>query len=62
MHARVLVCKKSKRRNDTSKQIINVSSASNETKVNAESASKIIAEVITDLLNDVCENEKNRQR
>lgn len=59
------MCKKSKRRNDTSKQIINVSSASNvgnETKVNAESASKIIAEVITDLLNDVCENEKNRQR
>ena len=59
------MCKKSKRRNDTSKQITNVSSASNvgnETKVNAESASKIIAEVITDLLNDVCENEKNRQR
>ena len=59
------MCKKSKRRNDTSKQIINVSSASNvgnETKVNVESASKIIAEVITDLLNDVCENEKNRQR
>ena len=48
-------CKKLKQRNDTSKQTTNVSSTTNignETnKANADSESKIITEVIADLLN-----------